>query len=82
MRHIFGDGYSCEIKLKRNALGKGAGSKSAEAKGKRNEHEASRHPKKGAAKLSPRSSNKTVAKPVKSRPKMVRIDANTGKRID
>ncbi len=82
VRHIFGDGYSCELKLKRNALGKGAGSKSSEVKGKRNEHEAPRHPKKSAVKLSPRSSNKTVARPVKSRPKMIRIDANTGKRID
>ncbi|MCL5103032.1 MAG: hypothetical protein M1133_02800 [Armatimonadetes bacterium] len=79
VRHIFGDGYSCELKLKRNALGKGAGSKSAEVKGRKNEQEAPRHPKKGVAKLSPRSSNKTVATPVKRKPNMVRIDADTGR---
>jgi phage protein D len=40
-RHVIGDGgYSCELKLKKNALGKGAGQKSDEAKGKQNDQEA------------------------------------------
>lgn len=82
VRHIFGDGYSCELKLKRNALGKGAGTKAAEVKGKRNEHEAPRHPKQRAAKSSARTSAKTAARPVKPKPKMVRIDANTGRILD
>ncbi len=37
---IGASGYSCEIKLKKNALGKGAGDKSAQTKGKSNEKEA------------------------------------------
>jgi phage protein D len=41
VRHsLDGNGYSCELKLKRNALGKGAGAKSEAAKGKPNETEA------------------------------------------
>jgi len=41
VRHSIGaSGYSCEIKLKKNALGKGAGDKSAQAKGKPNDKEA------------------------------------------
>lgn len=82
VRHIFGDGYSCELKLKRNALGKGAGSKSAEAKGKENEHEAPRHPKKQAATKSGHTAQvkrSQPARPVKPKPQMVRIDANTGR---
>ena len=82
VRHIFGDGYSCELKLKRNALGKGAGSKSAEAKGKKNEHEASRHPKKQAATKAGHTAQvkrSQPARPVKPKPQMVRIDANTGR---
>lgn len=82
VRHIFGDGYSCELKLKRNALGKGAGSKSVEAKGKRNEHEAPRQPKKQAATKSGHAAQvkqSQPARPVKPKPKMVRIDANTGR---
>lgn len=84
VRHIFGDGYSCEIKLKRNALGKGAGSKAAEVKGKQNKQEAPPHPKRRAAgKPQPatRAKQSGPARPVKPRPKMVRIDANTGRVI-
>lgn len=41
VRHEIGEsGYTCELKLKRNALGKGAGEKSEEAKGKQNDKEA------------------------------------------
>jgi hypothetical protein len=41
IRHAIGDGgYQCELKLKKNALGKGAGDKSIEAKGKQNDQEA------------------------------------------
>jgi len=39
--HGLGEGgYSCELKLKRNALGKGAGRKSDEAKARQNDQEA------------------------------------------
>jgi phage protein D len=82
VRHIFGDGYSCELKLKRNALGKGAGAKAAEVKGKKNEYEAPRQPKKRAvirAGSATQVRQSQTAKPVKPKPKMVRIDANTGK---
>ena len=41
VRHEIGSsGYGCELKLKRNALGKGAGEKTADAKGKKNTQEA------------------------------------------
>jgi len=41
IRHAIGDGgYQCELKLKKNALGKGAGDKSIEAKGRQNDQEA------------------------------------------
>ncbi len=41
VRHVIGEGgYHCELRLKKNALGKGAGEKSDEAKGKRNDQEA------------------------------------------
>jgi len=82
VRHIFGDGYSCELKLKRNALGKGAGAKAAEVKVKKNEYEAPRQPKKRAvirAGSATQVRQSQTAKPVKPKPKMVRIDANTGK---
>lgn len=78
VRHIFADGYSCELKLKRNALGKGAGRKSAESKGKKNDLEASKKPKQQAAQP-PKQPSK--AQSVKPEPKMVRIDANTGRII-
>ncbi|MGB9620364.1 MAG: hypothetical protein ACPL7K_08120, partial [Armatimonadota bacterium] len=92
VRHIFQDGYSCELKLKRNALGKGAGAKAAEVKGKKNEHEAPRQPKhalsgaegKRAATGTGHAAQvkrSQPAKPVKPKPKMVRIDANTGRVI-
>lgn len=81
VRHIFQDGYFCELKLKRNALGKGTGSKSAEAKGKKNEQEAPRSPKRQAVQP-PKQPSKAQAQPVKPAPKMVRIDANTGRTIN
>ncbi len=77
VRHIFGDGYSCELKLKRNALGKGAGSKSAEVKGKQNKQEAPRRPKHSTARKTAKPTKNKL--PVKRRPAMVRIDANTGR---
>ncbi len=41
VRHVIdGSSYSCELKLKRNALGKGAGDKSAAAAGRLNDREA------------------------------------------
>ncbi len=80
VRHVFQDGYSCELKLKRNALGKGAGSKSAEVKGRKNEQAAPRSPKPRADQTSKQPSG-TQAQPVKPVPKMVRIDADTGRII-
>lgn len=86
VRHIFGDGYSCELKLKKNALGKGAGGKATEVKGKQNKQEAPRNPKrpsvtKQAGKAAVSGSGKSKARPVKPKPKMVKIDANTGRII-
>ena len=49
VRHEFGEsGYSCELKLKKNALGKGAGEKSDEAQGQQNDREAPAVPKEEA----------------------------------
>jgi len=45
IRHTIGSGYSCELKLKRNAVGKGAGEKSGKTSGVTNKKEA---PAKGA----------------------------------
>ena len=46
VRHSFGSsGYACELKLKKNALGKGAGDKSAQTSGKLNNQEGSAIPK-------------------------------------
>ena len=46
VRHeIGGNGYGCELKLKRNALGKGAGEKSEETSGKKNTQEAPENPR-------------------------------------
>lgn len=81
VRHIFGDGYSCELKLKKNALGKGAGGKAAEVKGKQNKQEAPRHPKRQAVSSVKRPATAQQLRPVKPKPKMVRIDANTGRVI-
>lgn len=79
VRHVFENGYSCELKLKRNALGKGAGPKATETKGKHNEHPAPRHPKQ---KVTPHPKRETAVRPAPVRPRMIRIDANTGKRLD
>jgi phage protein D len=63
VRHVIGEGgYLCELKLKKNALGKGAGEKSGDAKGKLNENEAPPEPRDEP-------------------PKMVTIDADTGKKL-
>ncbi|MHB9037091.1 MAG: phage late control D family protein [Armatimonadota bacterium] len=82
VRHIFGDGYSCELKLKRNALGKGAGAKSAETSGKKNEQTAPKHPKRASASGLKQSKQATSPRPVRSRPKMIRVDANSGQVIN
>jgi uncharacterized protein len=81
VRHVFQDGYSCELKLKRNALGKGAGNKSAEVKGRKNETDAPRNAKRQVTRKSS-SGNANQARSLKRVPKMVRIDANTGRTID
>ena len=81
VRHIFQEGYSCELKLKKNALGKGAGGKAAEVKGKQNKQEAPRHPKRQAASSVKRPAVAKQSRPVKPKPKMVKIDANTGRII-
>ncbi len=80
VRHIFENGYSCELKLKRNALGKGAGAKASDTNGKRNEQSAPKHSKKKPAHARP-GTQATAPRPVKPKPKMVRIDANTGRII-
>lgn len=79
VRHVFQEGYSCELKLKRNALGKGAGAKASDANGKKNEQTAPRNPKKGA--VGTQKSQSSAPRPVKPKPKMVRIDANNGRII-
>ncbi|MHB1000746.1 MAG: phage late control D family protein [Armatimonadota bacterium] len=83
VRHIFQDGYSCELKLRRNALGRGAGSKSSDASGKKNEQTAPKHPKKATAGTHKQPKSQVSApRPVKPKPKMIKIDANTGRIID
>ncbi len=63
VRHVIGEsGYYCELKLRKNALGGGAGDKSNETQGKRNEQEASAAPRDEPS-------------------PMVRIDADTGRRL-
>lgn len=50
VRHSIGSGgYACELKLKRNALGKGAGEKSDPALGQKNTAEAPRQPQEPPA---------------------------------
>lgn len=79
VRHEFQDGYSCELKLRRNALGKGAGAKAVEVAGKKNEQQAPRKPKKQAPSKSTQARAPQSARPVKPKPQMVRVDANTGR---
>jgi len=79
VRHVFQDGYSCELKLKRNALGKGAGAKAAEVKGKKNEQQAPRQPKKQAPSKAAQARASQPARSVKPKPQMVKIDANSGR---
>ncbi|MEN6358284.1 MAG: hypothetical protein ABFD83_14520 [Armatimonadota bacterium] len=81
VRHIFSGGYSCELKLKRNALGKGAGAKSVDSGGKKNELAAPRQPKRAVAKGGKQTRQPTAPQPVKPRPKMVKVNANTGQII-
>ena len=64
VRHaIGGGGYHCELKLRKNALGSGAGDKAAEVQGRRNEREASLIPNEAP-------------------PPLVRIDADSGRRLE
>ncbi len=82
VRHIFGNGYSCELKLKRNALGKGVGVKAVESKGKKNVQSAPSKPKRAVAtSAGKRASQTDTPRPVKPEPKMVRVDANSGRVI-
>ena len=80
VRHVFGDGYSCELKLRRNALGRGTGAKASDTKGRKNEQTAPKHPKKGTA-FAKSQSPSAAPMPIKPKPKMVKIDANTGRII-
>ena len=68
VRHrIDSGGYSCDLTLRRNALGKGAGNKAATTLGKRNTQHASK------AEYSPA--------PSQSKSNSVVIDANSGRRV-
>ncbi|MHB0998525.1 MAG: phage late control D family protein [Armatimonadota bacterium] len=83
VRHVFQDGYSCELKLRRNALGKGAGAKASDASGKNNEQTAPKHIKKNVVSTNKQTkSQPSTPRPVRPKPKMVKIDANTGRIID
>jgi hypothetical protein len=45
VRHSIGPGgYACELKLKKNALGKGVGDKATQAQGKPNDKQAPANP--------------------------------------
>jgi hypothetical protein len=71
VRHrIDSGGYSCELTLRRNALGKGAGHTATDTLGKRNTQHAST-----AASSSASSPARTSPSP------SVTIDANTGRRV-
>ncbi len=70
VRHsIDGSGYSCELKLKKNALGKGAGQKAQPTKGKANEQEAPMNT----------DSQSTASQPAEAKP--VTVNADTGEVI-
>lgn len=69
VRHrIDSGGYSCEVTLRRNALGKGAGHTATDTLGKRN----TQHASKAAVSSTP--------SPARTSP-TVNIDANTGRRV-
>jgi hypothetical protein len=69
VRHrIDSGGYSCELTLRRNALGKGAGHTATDTLGKRNTQHAS-------------TAASSSASPPARRAPSVTIDASTGKRI-
>ena len=71
VRHrIDGSGYSCELTLRRNALGRGAGTTAPDTLGKRNTQHA---PTAASAPPSPPAHAATPSRPVV-------IDANTGRR--
>jgi hypothetical protein len=75
VRHrIDGSGYSCELTLRRNAVGSGAGASAPDALGKRNRQHAP------AAASSPASSPTRTTSASPPRPR-VTIDANTGRRL-
>ena len=70
VRHrIDGSGYSCELTLRRNALGRGAGTTAPDARGTRNTQQAS-----------PAVSAPTARPARAAAPRQVVIDANTGQR--
>ena len=70
VRHrIDGSGYSCELTLRRNALGKGAGKTAPDTLGKQN------------AQHAPTAASRPTSSPPRaSTPRQVVIDANTGRR--
>lgn len=75
VRHrIDGSGYSCELTLRRNAVGSGAGTSAPDALGKRNRQHAP------TAAASPASSP-TRTNPAAPPHPRVTIDANTGRRL-
>ena len=69
VRHrIDGSGYSCELTLRRNALGKGAGHTATNTLGKRNTQHASK------------AASTSASPPARTAP-AITIDANTGRRV-
>jgi len=69
VRHrIDGGGYSCELTLRRNALGKGAGHTATDTLGKRNTQHAAR------------AASSPTPSPARTTPS-IKIDANTGRRV-
>jgi len=75
VRHrIDGSGYSCELTLRRNAVGSGAGTSAPDTLGKRN----AQHAPSAAARPASSPSRPTPASPPRAR---VTIDANTGRRL-
>lgn len=75
VRHrIDGSGYSCELTLRRNALGSGAGKAAPNSQGQRNAQHAppaASHP----------ASSPTRRHPSAPSPARIVIDANTGRRV-
>ncbi len=65
--HIDSGGYSCELTLRRNALGKGAGHTATDTLGKRNTQHASKA--------------ESTSAPSQPKTNSVVIDANSGRRV-